>query len=99
MRARRQRPTGTISTVICARSIAWVAGESWSRRHRRWKNGAQRWTGCSARRAAVSNVDDDPFSRRSIEWLVGQYGSPLLILDAERVRRQYRRLGKALPGV
>jgi ornithine decarboxylase len=47
----------------------------------------------------VSHPDEDPFSRHSIEWLVGQYGSPLLILDVERVRRQYRRLAKALPGV
>jgi ornithine decarboxylase len=47
----------------------------------------------------VSHPDEDPFSRHSIEWLVGQYGSPLLIIDAERVRRQYRRLAKALPGV
>jgi ornithine decarboxylase len=47
----------------------------------------------------VSQPDEDPFSRHSIEWLVGQYGSPLLILDVERVRRQYRRLAKALPGV
>ena len=27
------------------------------------------------------------------------YGSPLLIIDCERVRAQYRRLQKALPGV
>jgi ornithine decarboxylase len=47
----------------------------------------------------VSDPDDDPFSRKSIERLVAQYGSPLLIVDAERVRRQYRRLCAALPGV
>jgi ornithine decarboxylase len=44
-------------------------------------------------------VQDDPFSRKVIERLVAQYGSPLLIVDAERVRRQYRRLSAALPGV
>ena len=33
----------------------------------------------------------DPFARESIEHLVGRYGSPLLVIDAERVRAQYRR--------
>jgi ornithine decarboxylase len=41
----------------------------------------------------------DPFSRESIRRLVSRYGSPLFIIDAERVRRQYRRLAAALPGV
>jgi ornithine decarboxylase len=41
----------------------------------------------------------DPFSREAIEQLVSRYGSPLLIIDAERVRQQYRRLAAALPGV
>jgi ornithine decarboxylase len=41
----------------------------------------------------------DPFSREAIEHLVSRYGSPLFIIDAERVRRQYRRLAAALPGV
>jgi ornithine decarboxylase len=41
----------------------------------------------------------DPFERESIEHLVTRYGSPLLIIDAERVRRQYLRLAAALPGV
>jgi ornithine decarboxylase len=41
----------------------------------------------------------DPFSRDAIEHLVGRYGSPLFVIDAERVRRQYRRLAAALPGV
>ena len=41
----------------------------------------------------------DPFERESIEHLVTRYGSPLLIIDTERVRRQYRRLAAALPGV
>jgi ornithine decarboxylase len=41
----------------------------------------------------------DPFSRESIQHLVARYGSPLFVIDAERVRRQYRRLAAALPGV
>src|SRR3984893_17348015 len=41
----------------------------------------------------------DPFSREAIRHLVSRYGSPLFIVDAERVRRQYRRLAAALPGV
>jgi len=41
----------------------------------------------------------DPFARESIEHLVKRYGSPLFIIDAERVRAQYRRLAAALPNV
>ncbi len=41
----------------------------------------------------------DPFSRESIQHLVARYGSPLFVIDAERVRLQYRRLAAALPGV
>ncbi len=41
----------------------------------------------------------DPFEPREIRRLVARYGSPLLIIDCERVRAQYRRLQKALPGV
>jgi ornithine decarboxylase len=41
----------------------------------------------------------DPFSHESIRHLVSRYGSPLFVIDAERVRRQYRRLAAALPGV
>src|SRR6202166_1189659 len=40
-----------------------------------------------------------PFAHESIRHLVSRYGSPLFIIDAERVRRQYRRLAAALPGV
>ena len=40
----------------------------------------------------------DPFEPREIRRLVARYGSPLLIIDCERVRAQYRRLQKALPG-
>jgi ornithine decarboxylase len=41
----------------------------------------------------------DPFAAQAVRQLVMRYGSPLLIIDAERVRRQYRRLAAALPGV
>src|ERR1700723_1536099 len=41
----------------------------------------------------------DPFSREAVQHLVARYGSPLLVIDAERVRRQYHRLAAALPGV
>jgi ornithine decarboxylase len=41
----------------------------------------------------------DPFSREAIRHLVARYGSPLFVIDAERVRRQYQRLAAALPGV
>jgi ornithine decarboxylase len=43
--------------------------------------------------------DQDPFARESIEHLVSRYGSPLFVIDAARVRAQYRRLSAALPGV
>ena len=42
---------------------------------------------------------EDPFARESIERLTRRYGSPLLIIDAERVRKQYLKLAAALPGV
>jgi ornithine decarboxylase len=41
----------------------------------------------------------DPFARESIEHLVRRFGSPLFLIDAERVRAQYRSLAAALPGV
>jgi ornithine decarboxylase len=41
----------------------------------------------------------DPFQPAQIRRLVAQFGSPLLILDCARVRTQYRKLRKALPGV
>jgi ornithine decarboxylase len=41
----------------------------------------------------------DPFADESIKHLAARYGSPLFIIDAERVRAQYRRLAAALPGV
>jgi ornithine decarboxylase len=41
----------------------------------------------------------DPFQPPEIRRLVREFGSPLLIVDCERVRAQYRKLAKALPGV
>ena len=41
----------------------------------------------------------DPFARASIKHLVARYGSPLFLIDAERLRRQYLTLKAALPGV
>ena len=41
----------------------------------------------------------DPFAQESIRHLVKRYGSPLFIIDAARVRTQYRRLAAALPTV
>jgi ornithine decarboxylase len=41
----------------------------------------------------------DPFTPDEIERLAATFGSPLLVLDCERVRSQYRRLAAALPGV
>ena len=41
----------------------------------------------------------DPFHPPEIRRLAREFGSPLLILDCERVRAQYRKLHKALPGV
>ena len=41
----------------------------------------------------------DPFVSREIRRLVKAFGSPLLIVDCERVRTQYRALRAALPEV
>ncbi|HPF26004.1 MAG TPA: type III PLP-dependent enzyme [Steroidobacteraceae bacterium] len=41
----------------------------------------------------------DPFRHEEIRRLVQEFGSPLLIVDCQRVRDQYRKLHKALPGV
>jgi ornithine decarboxylase len=41
----------------------------------------------------------DPFEPEHIRRLVRLYGSPLIILDCERVRQQFKRLRRALPGV
>jgi ornithine decarboxylase len=54
-----------------------------------------------AARAAPLDLDpgQDPFAEDCVRRLVARYGSPLLIIDAARVRLQYRRLAAALPGV
>ena len=41
----------------------------------------------------------DPFAPAEIQRLVREFGSPLLIIDCERVRQQFARLRRALPGV
>ncbi|MFT3907410.1 MAG: type III PLP-dependent enzyme [Steroidobacteraceae bacterium] len=41
----------------------------------------------------------DPFQPEHIHRLVEEFGSPLLIVDCQRVRTQWRKLKKALPGV
>jgi ornithine decarboxylase len=41
----------------------------------------------------------DPFTDAQIQRLVAEFGSPLLIIDCQRIREQYRKLHKALPGV
>jgi ornithine decarboxylase len=41
----------------------------------------------------------DPFQPTEVRRLVREFGSPLLILDCERVRVQFRKLKKALPRV
>jgi ornithine decarboxylase len=41
----------------------------------------------------------DPFQPAEVRRLVQEFGSPLLVLDCERVRLQYRKLRKALPRV
>ena len=57
----------------------------------------------SPRSAAAEPLEldpaQDPFAHESIKHLATRYGSPLFIIDAARVRQQYRRLAAALPGV
>ena len=54
---------------------------------------------CTAAERPELDPSADPFSHESIKHLAARYGSPLFVIDAERVRRQYRRLAAALPGV
>jgi len=50
--------------------------------------------------AAVSAADFiDPFKPVQIQRLAREFGSPLLVIDCERVRQQYLALQAALPGV
>jgi len=51
------------------------------------------------RKAKATRGFIDPFTQAEIRRLVGEFGSPLLIIDCQRVREQYRKLHKALPGV
>jgi ornithine decarboxylase len=52
-----------------------------------------------ARPASRKSGPIDPFERAHVQRLVAQFGSPLLIVDCERIRGQYRQLQRALPGV
>src|SRR5258708_36622238 len=49
------------------------------------------------REAPELDPSQDPFARESIEHLVKRYGSPLFVIDAARIRGQYRRLARAPP--
>lgn len=49
--------------------------------------------------SVASESYTDPFERSEIERLTREFGSPLLIIDCERIRQQYRMLKAALPGV
>ncbi len=40
-----------------------------------------------------------PYTRPDLEALVARHGSPLLLVDCDVIRAQYRRLAAALPGV
>jgi ornithine decarboxylase len=40
-----------------------------------------------------------PYSPDALEALAAQFGSPLFVIDCERIRRQYHALAGALPGV
>jgi ornithine decarboxylase len=40
-----------------------------------------------------------PYTSAALEALVARYGSPLLLVDCDRIRAQYRALHAALPGV
>ena len=40
-----------------------------------------------------------PYRREDLEALVARYGSPLMLIDCDRIRAQYRALAAALPGV
>ena len=41
----------------------------------------------------------EPYDPAALEALATQFGSPLFVIDCERLRRQYRALAAALPGV
>src|SRR5205807_9202415 len=77
-------------------AIAWCMPR---RAAPRATTGAVPWR-CCLRTASVRRPRFiDPFQPAEVRRLVGEFGSPLLILDCERVRVQFRKLRKALPGV
>lgn len=45
------------------------------------------------------SFDSTTLTEAEIRQLAARFGSPLLVVDCERVRRQYRALSNALPGV
>jgi ornithine decarboxylase len=49
--------------------------------------------------AANQTLHFAQLSNQLIEQLVAQHGAPLMVLDCESVRQQYRALSRALPGV
>jgi len=49
--------------------------------------------------SSANDDDATQLTEAAIRSLVARFGSPLLILDCEQVRRQYRALKAALPGV
>jgi len=55
--------------------------------------------GLSAGDALELEPGQDPFAHDSVEHLVKRFGSPLFIIDLQRIRTQYRRLAAALPMV
>jgi ornithine decarboxylase len=54
---------------------------------------------CEAASIVSGDKADEPPEAERIRRLVAIHGAPLLILDCEAVRRQYRALAAALPGV
>ncbi|HEY6125634.1 MAG TPA: type III PLP-dependent enzyme [Steroidobacteraceae bacterium] len=56
-------------------------------------------TKTKSRKSRPTRAFIDPFTQPEIKRLVAEFGSPLLIIDCQRVREQYRKLHKALPGV
>src|SRR5207302_281562 len=77
-------------------AIAWCMPR---RASPRATTGAVPWR-CCLRTASVRRPRFiDPFQPAEVRRLVGEFGSPLVILDCERVRVQFRKLRKALPGV
>jgi ornithine decarboxylase len=53
----------------------------------------------SAAAFSAQSSDSAALSEAEIRALAARFGSPLLVIDCEQVRRQYRALRQALPGV